>query len=389
MKLSHLNQNVSNNSIDVSIRVTRNQESKDLIFNIKGVNEDDVSNLFDWAIIGLLVPAMRNHEDIEIDGSISKFLNDSIHQVQEILHDWDIHYSMINIIPKEIIDSNSNSNKNTVISGFSAGVDSYSTLYHYFFNAKEGEDKINYVSFNNVGSHGKNADILFNRRFSNIQKTVNDHLKLPIIKINSNLDEFYDEEFQKNHVLRNLTIPFLLENKVQTFYYASGYNDLQSIGAINNDMSFIESEIFKVLNRETLRLKIADKISTRAEKINLISSLPETYNTLDVCSSSQPDPNYLNCGKCMKCLKTLVALESMGKINHYKNVFNLNNYYQNKDLYISTFLWTKDPHKKELIKLRENNEQTFTLKHYMFALFHPRKIKTTVYNLLHPKQNSH
>lgn len=383
MKLSELHIIEKNNEATVEIDVRIHHNLKKLHYSVSNLPDFTLVQNYDYAIIALLVPAMLAKEDISIEGSLSKNFHSKLEKIQHILHQWDTNYHFIKIEAKALKEYQADNQKNTVLTGFSGGVDSYATLNKYFFHVKNPKDKVTHLCFNNVGSHNHYQSDLYRNRLLNMQKTVDQYIHLPIIKIISNLDEFYTEEFQKNHVLRNLSVPFLLRNKVTKFYYASGYNDVQSIGAKNNDMSFIEQEIFDLLSENDFQLKIADKKSTRVEKIGQISTLEPTFHSLDVCSNSQQDPNFINCGKCMKCLKTLVALEGLDKLNDYKEVFNLNNYAQNRDFYLSSFINTNDPHKIELIKLLEKKNFKFKPIHYVYKYFHPKNIKSKVYKLIY------
>lgn len=384
MKLSGLHIIKNKHESIVEIDVSTHHISKKLHYSVSNLSDFSIVQNYDYAIIALLVPAMLAKENIHIEGSLSKKFYDKIETLQHILHQWDTNYHLIKIEAKALSEYQPLSPKNVVLTGFSGGVDSYATLNKYFFHVQNPKDKITHLCFNNVGSHNHYQSDLYQKRLQNMQKTVDQYIQLPIVKIVSNLDEFYTEEFQKNHVLRNLSVPFLLRNKVTTFYYASGYNDVQSIGAENNDMSFIEQEIFELLSENDFHLKIADKKSTRVEKIRQISTLEPTFHSLDVCSNSQQDPQFINCGKCMKCLKTIVALEGLDKLKDYEDVFNLQNYAQNRDFYLSSFIGTKDPHKIELLKLLEKKKFKFKPIHYFYKYFHLKRIKIRIYKLIYP-----
>ena len=60
-----------------------------------------------------------------------------------------------------------------------------------------------------------------------------------------------------------------------------------------------------------------------------------------------------NCGRCLKCLRTLLALDILGKIDAYKDVFDLDEDYKRKDNYICYIARMRydDVYSKELVDL--------------------------------------
>jgi hypothetical protein len=98
--------------------------------------------------------AMENGEDLRIVPPVS----------MKLFHN--IHYSLIPIIGKmfslpqsvKVYASETTSDRypknNGVVTGFSAGIDSFTLLRDHYFENLIPEYKITYLLFNDVGSHG-------------------------------------------------------------------------------------------------------------------------------------------------------------------------------------------------------------------------------------------
>ena len=95
---------------------------------------------------------------------------------------------------------------------------------------------------------------------------------------------------------------------------------------------------------------------TRVQKTAYIADHPLVQQYLDVCWSTQianmtNNDSLLkskvkrNCGKCDKCLRTLFALELLGKIQFYEDIFDISEYKRYRNKYII-----------KIISQREENE---------------------------------
>jgi len=73
---------------------------------------------------------------------------------------------------------------------------------------------------------------------------------------------------------------------------------------------------------------------TRTEKTEKIASYPFVQKYLNVCVNHwQGYESAKNCSHCPKCLRTLTALDTLGLLEQYKNVFDLDIYKKHKKEY--------------------------------------------------------
>jgi len=72
----------------------------------------------------------------------------------------------------------------------------------------------------------------------------------------------------------------------------------------------------------------------RLEKSEIISEIPDTWNFLEVCVPPPKLPQEAgNCGQCFKCARQALIFDAMGKLECYKNVFDLERYQKSRSCY--------------------------------------------------------
>jgi hypothetical protein len=93
---------------------------------------------------------------------------------------------------------------------------------------------------------------------------------------------------------------------------------------------------------------------TRIDKTKFIVDNPLTQKYLYVCwkeliANRWPDSEIakikdkkLNCSRCDKCKRTLLALDVMGKLSLFENIFDIPYWESAKDKYIARVIFKKD-----------------------------------------------
>ncbi|WP_340107006.1 hypothetical protein [Rhodohalobacter sp. 8-1] len=317
-----------------------------------------MSEQSDAALVALLIPAMNTGEDIHFKGTVSKRLyfnlNDRLQHILQIVMPW---LKRIEIDCEGL--TTAETSPGGVATGFSCGVDSYSVLADYYYSDTVDGFKITHLFFNNVGSHGKGGEQLFNHRFEQIQK-VTQKIGLPLIRVNSNLNEFYDDErlsFIQTFTLRNASVPYLLNKMIGRFYYASGLS--YKGHRIRETYSASESEaiIIPMLSAVGLDMVTVGSKYSRVEKTIQIAKIPDTYSTLDVCTSSEKLDK--NCSKCIKCMRTMLTLDLAGKLDLYSEVFDIETFRKRKNGYIAHVLKGRNSLDNEIIQYAKSINHAF------------------------------
>ena len=297
---------------------------------------DSAPESANWAALSLIYPAMVLGEDLHIDGAISRTLLANLnHDIQSLFLAYTPGLSRIKVTASKVIDEK-NSQRPLVATGFSAGVDTFTTLALYLTSDQvAAERKISSLSLFNVGAMGayQKSEDIFQAYSDRVRKfaTEND---LQWQTLNSNLDEFYRGRsprlgFQKTHVIRNIAAAYVFEDLYRYYYYSSTY-PYSDINKANDDMAFIEPILLALLETENLRLLSAGAGLARIEKMNLIADSIYAPKLLDVCVGDIDKRAGGNCSRCWKCSRAMVNLDVLGKLEKFETVFDLDYFKHHK-----------------------------------------------------------
>ncbi|WP_430647031.1 hypothetical protein [Agromyces sp. GXS1127] len=281
-----------------------------------------VNERTDAAVLALAVPAMRLGRDLVVQGAVT----DEI--VWNLSRDLGV---MLEVLRPEIgpISIRADDRRpaaaggSAVATGYSAGVDSFATLARHHFAADVPEAlRLTHLLYNNVGSHGtgENGRELYRKRLALLRPSAL-ATGLPLIDVDSNVDELFSSvrlEFQPTHTIRNAAVAHLLGGGLRRYLYASTapYSDIAV--APTGDMSMADPILLPYLSTSALTLQPDGTDLTRAEKMEVIATVPETWDTLDVCVASRDGSN---CSECWKCQRTMLTLELLGVFDRYSGRF--------------------------------------------------------------------
>jgi hypothetical protein len=296
----------------------------------------------DSFLVGILPKAMEMGYDISIKSEISSRLYYTInHYLMPALKIADSKFKIININPDKLYDENVNTG-NSAGMGLSCGVDSFATYYDHI---KDNPPfKIEYFTFVNAGSlgdyGGENTRKIFKEKFKQVSKFANNQ-KIELISIDSNISEILRMNFQRTHTFRNLSCILNLQKLFRNYYYASPHRFDQF------NISSKDSGDYDLLNTQYLSTQSITFFSSavhlnRIERTEFISNYPATYKNLDICTNSRNSGKFINCSKCDKCMRTALTLEILGKLNLYKEVFDLDIYKSEKIRFIGKILNEKN-----------------------------------------------
>ncbi len=276
------------------------------------------------AFLVSLIPFIVKHNcDVEIDSPISS----------------KIYYQLTNyllpILCKEFkkkpikIDcklGNFDFHSNGVGASVSLGVDSFYTLLKHK-NTKDTQYNITHLTFFNAGSHGnyggEDARKLFHKRLKTI-KAFCEESNYKLVTVDTNMNEFIMMEHKKTHSFRTLGCVLALQKLFGKYYFASGYyyNEMK----IDKEASaHYDTLNVQCLSNGNITFYSSGIEVSRIEKVNFISSFTETYRWLNVCIKTDS-----NCGECSKCIRTEAELDSIGMLDKYNCVFDVDKFKKKK-----------------------------------------------------------
>ncbi|MBR0501625.1 MAG: hypothetical protein IJJ77_00075 [Paludibacteraceae bacterium] len=321
--------------------------------------------VYDAFLVAILYPAMYYKENIVIRGAVSKklfknittYVNKVLLAFSCELSDVDIKIENYGIVTKT---------GTRIGTGFSAGVDSFSTFVEYYANEKDVDYKINTLFFFNVGSHGRfdNPDtiIKFKNRYEYC-KVFPDSLNIPFIPIDSNVHAFHEKFGHEKTDTITLVSGILSIQKICFKYYlSSGISYFENANNYKNfDIAaFSDPYILPLLSTDNLDIIPDGEQYLRTEKTVQISDYAPAQKFLNVCVKG--DNGYTtakNCSCCPKCMRTLMALESMDKLTDFAEVFDIDVYKKHSFKYKcrQRLMYNIDPFAKDNVDFARKNKK--------------------------------
>ena len=318
-----------------------------------------VQNTYDGFLVLILLIAMKKKKNIEIDGIISYKLYHNITlylmPLIKIIHP---KFHIIKISCKDF-DYGTYYNNTGVGCGLSCGVDSLCCLEDYYFNDCKTYNLTHVTNFNAGSCNNKET---YENRLINIKNYVNE-TNLNFLYVDTNFTTINNLDHQYFHMFRNLSIPLFFQKLFKKYYYGSCFSYFNSkIVKGSGSLTSGETTVIPLLSTENLEFILHGAQYTRVEKTLKISKNELSYKYLDVCVSSQEYTDtecIINCSKCYKCLRTLVTLDYYNIINKYDKVFDINEYYKYKDIYLNNLV-NSNPYDREIKDLYNKNKDNTT-----------------------------
>ncbi len=282
------------------------------------------SSRADAALVALLMPAMAAGLDLAAEGPVTDELAWHLGaEAQEVLHD--VRPEIARVAAEARHPMPSPDPAPGVATGYSAGVDSYTTLALHHFAADVPESlRLTHLIHNNVGSHGHGAEgrALFRKRVELLHPHARS-MGLPLIDVDSNLDEFYLAVrlgFAQSHTIRNAAVAHLLSAGIGQYLYAASVPYDRVTARANTDLCFADPLLLPLLSTRSMTLRSSGSNLDRVAKTALIAEIPDTYERLNVCVASSDGTN---CSDCSKCRRTMLTFELLGVLDRYRAVFRM------------------------------------------------------------------
>jgi len=327
---------------------------------------DDVADAF---VLVMLQLAMRSNQDLKVDAPVSSRLLFNIENtLQPIFAKAFPGFHHIKVIPQSAVEMSYHGT--AVCCGCSLGVDSFTALLKHLSSDVPESYKATHLALFNCGHLGdvnlKGAEENFHNTVASLQPFV-EEVNLPLVAVNSNLNELYVDsgiKLVQSSVNRTISCVLALQKLFGKYVYASAFT-VEHFHLSPHDESYMESAFVPLLSTESTEVILNPPAMTRIEKTEYISQFEITYRYLDVCwagqmkycSDNNPElydtKTKKNCGRCLKCLRTLLTLEILGKIDCYKDIFDLDEYYKRKRYYLCYVARTHESnvYSKELMDL--------------------------------------
>src|SRR5690606_32298562 len=135
---------------------------------------------------------------------------------------------------------------------------------------------------------------LFEKRFGLIEN-FGRQTGLEFIKVDSNLSDILQMNFEQTHVPRNASAVLLMQNLVSKYYYSSGFSYEESFVAESSAIAHADPIAVPLLSTETLEFIPAGAQYSRVEKTQHVAALAYAHKWLNVCISPKDGRNCAGC----------------------------------------------------------------------------------------------
>lgn len=388
MRIFNLRSEESDSTVTLSATIeSKKIGTKDVWFAIQKEYSDYLcTTRMDAFLVGLLYPAMQYGEDISVEGCVSKKLLFNINNyVIPLLMSYCNSAKKISVSAYDI--SSEKFTGKGVGTGFSGGVDSFSTIYDLYEKEADPEMKINTFLFLNVGSHGvnpENSKILFKKRYKMLEDFPKE-IGLDFITLDSNLHHFHPWGHQRTHSLTGVAGVLAMQNYFSKYYYSSSGSDYKGMMDSASEFrgldvgAYCDPILLPLLSTETTEFILHGAAQTRTDKTLNIASYEPTFRYLNVCLMETE-----NCSACSKCLRTLLALDFSGNLENYSNIFDISKYKELKSGYIYEQVATKNNNSYSKANVDLAEQKQIKLPNYFISSLHyqPKEImKKTIKNV--------
>jgi hypothetical protein len=251
----------------------------------------------------LLLPSMKQGEDLIIEGSISAKLYKGMHAIMQEVLTWDIGLHPIKITADTLVADPPQPAKSA--SFFSGGVDSFYTYLKHKTDPAEGDRISSFILANGFDINRRNTR-LWDRVLENIRSIAEaENVELAVIR--SNIQPLIEPILLWDYAHGGClaAVGLCLRGAFHQIYIPSTHSIGEQIPwgsnlALDSHWS-TESTTFIHDGTEATRL---------AKVISQIARSPLALEHLRVCFANEKEA--YNCGRCDKCLRTMINLYVAG-----------------------------------------------------------------------------
>lgn len=349
----------------VSVETKRGEYS--LWYSVENEYDDYVcKDKHDAFLLALLPIAMKNGEDIYVDGKISeKLFYDLSRFGIKVLSEARRDLRPISIHAEDLVELDPNNTATAVGAAFSGGVDSFCTFLENSKRDVPQNYKITHLFVSNTGAVGQGSlekslsDFNLEKDFI---KRIADRIQIKLVTVNSNITEISPFDHINVHTSMNLSSALLLQNLFKKFYYSSGvsYKDVHVKPA--KESTYSEAVTIPLYSTETLELISYGGQFKRTEKTARIADSALAQKYLYVCFDHLRHAGH-NCSKCEKCRRTMATLDALGKLEQFSDRFNINQFKKDRELYLFHLMRNRgDPLNRDILSL-------MIQRHYQLPLY--------------------
>ena len=258
-------------------------------------------------------------------------------------------YNSINInceLDDRVINS-----KHAVATGVSGGVDSFYTLLK-----NKGENipgfNITHGVYLEYKTEASSVDEL-PLKLHELAENICNELGVVFVNISSNIvKEVYRIAHEAIITPMFTSYIFALQKLFSIYYFSSGH-PYSSFKICSHSSELHNLLYMHLLSSDNLSFYSTGSEALRHEKTEFISNFELPRHYLNVCRNPYIENGVLkNCSKCSKCTRTMIDLYLFGKLDLFRDIFDVDKFNRNKDYYLGylVFKGKKDHYVSETLE---------------------------------------
>lgn len=332
--------------------VVSHGQRENLWFSVDSQYKEYLSHeRLDAFVVGLLPSAMQRGENIYVSGPVSEKLYYHLTRLfMRVLSLVIPSLKPVEIIAPELDSGTLMHAGSNIGTGFSGGIDSFCLLAEHLpgCGAPVGYE-ISHLVYNHVGP--PQVAVANQWQVQKLRREARS-MQMPLIEINSNLDIFYSLSFILSYVPRNLAAILAIQKFFLRYLFASSYSYSDFYVGPCEDIGHCHGVCLPLLSTENMEFVSSGEQYSRVEKTRIVSDFAPSYTALDICTNYER--NYeKNCSYCRKCLRTLLTLELLGKLDNYRQVFDMQTYKKHRNGYIEWLIHSHADYESEIKQLAQ------------------------------------
>jgi hypothetical protein len=314
-------------SVRVIADVTHNGECSDLWYEFPARYKPYLTlDRSDALAVGMLLECMHRGCDLSVEGTVSATLLSNLEMYAHVMRALFPHLKPIHVKCDEVRYFDATFHGRQLASSFSGGIDSQFTVLRHL-QAGAIHRQLQHLAFVNVGSHGRGqrGAMLFRKRAARITDVAR-KLGLPVLFIDSNLDQFYTMRFEDSHAARTASAVLLFQGLFHTYLIPA----TNSYAAFGPDGSTPIGD--HLLSTDVMRFVHDGADCSRIEKSARLAECSIAQATLDVCMT--PTPSGGNCSYCDKCVRAMITFDMLGVHDRFRQVFDYADFLASKRRFV-------------------------------------------------------
>jgi hypothetical protein len=266
-------------------------------------------------LAALLLPAMRQREDLEVTGPLSFELATALDLIQAVYAHWLPSAREIEV--RSAGHPTGTARRGGVGLFFSCGVDSWYSLLRSEDRRLVGRaSEITHL----VNVHGVDIDvgkwkIDIAREVIRNTRRIAETYGLGVVNVSTNVRQFYSStglSWRWGQAGALAAIALLLGDDFRRFLVAAGPTNSVVATNADSEAGHCHPLLMPMFSTARCELVIDGGATDRHSKVDRVVRSPLALETLRVCWASH-EPAY-NCGRCAKCVRTMVELACVGAL---------------------------------------------------------------------------